>query len=105
MNKKTKIMDTSRLAGNAYTLVQEIKQLLVQMAMNDELPVDMNQLDTQKIQELIIRIQTDQEIPTEVGVGVYYYIDDNTNKPVFDFEEMTNEFNLALKELENKFGG
>jgi phage pi2 protein 07 len=105
MNKKTKIMDTFKLAGNAYTLAQEIKQLLVQMAMNDELPVDMNQLDTQKIQELIIRIQTDQEIPTEVGVGVYYYIDDNTNKPVFDFEEMTNEFNLALEELENKFGG
>lgn len=104
MNKK-KIMDTSRLAVNAYILAQEIKQLLVQMAMNDELPVDMNQLDTQKIQKLIIGIQTDQGIPTEVGVGVYYYIDEDTNKPVFDFEEMTNEFNLALEELENKFGG
>ena len=52
-------MDTSKLSQNAYTLAQEIKQLLVQMAMNDELPLDMNQLDTQKIQELIIKIQTD----------------------------------------------
>jgi hypothetical protein len=89
---------------NAFTLAHEIKQLLVEMAVNDELPLDMTQLNTEKIEELIMsNTQTNHGIPTEVNVGVYYYIDDETDKPVFDFEEMTTEFNLMLNELENKF--
>jgi hypothetical protein len=89
---------------NPFTLAHEIKQLLVEMAVNDELPLDMTQLNTEKIEELIMNNkQTNRGIPTEVNVGVYYYIDDETDKPVFDFEEMKNEFNLALNELENKF--
>lgn len=37
-------------------------------------------------------------MPTEVNVGVYFYIDDN-GKPVIDREEMQREFEEKLKEL------
>ena len=42
------------------------------------------------------------KIPTTIEVGVYYYIDEETNQPVFDTDEMTKEFEEKLKELENK---
>lgn len=39
------------------------------------------------------------EIPTSISVGVYYYIDEETGKPVFDTESMTNEFETKLSNL------
>lgn len=39
------------------------------------------------------------EIPTSISVGVYYYIDEETGKPVFDTESMTNEFETKLNNL------
>ena len=39
------------------------------------------------------------EIPTSISVGVYYYIDEETGKPVFDTDSMTNEFETKLNNL------
>lgn len=39
-------------------------------------------------------------IPVNIEVGVYYYIDDETGKPVFDTDTMTQEFEKKLSELE-----
>ena len=41
----------------------------------------------------------EKEIPTTMCVGVYYYMDDETGKPVFDVEEMMNEFSRKLEML------
>ena len=38
-------------------------------------------------------------IPTSISVGVYYYIDEETGKPVFDTDSMTNEFETKLNNL------
>ena len=43
-----------------------------------------------------------KSIPTEIKVGVYYYIDDETKQPVFDTDEMRNEFEQANKNLRNE---
>ncbi len=43
-------------------------------------------------------------IPETIIVNVYYYIDDETGKPVFDVEEMEREFQTQIKELENYTG-
>lgn len=43
-----------------------------------------------------------KQIPMEIKVGVYYYIDENTKQPIFDTDEMTNEFEQKLKEIENE---
>ena len=37
--------------------------------------------------------------PTSISVGVYYYIDEETGKPVFDTDSMTNEFETKLNQL------
>lgn len=39
-------------------------------------------------------------IPYTIEIGVYYYIDDETGKPVFDTDSMTEEFQQKLNELE-----
>ena len=39
-------------------------------------------------------------IPLNIEVGVYYYIDEETGKPVFDTDSMTEEFQQKLNELE-----
>jgi hypothetical protein len=39
-------------------------------------------------------------IPLNIEVGVYYYIDEETGKPVFDTDSMTQEFETKLTELE-----
>ena len=39
------------------------------------------------------------EIPTSISVGVYYYIDEEMGKPVFDTDSMTNEFETKLTKL------
>jgi hypothetical protein len=38
-------------------------------------------------------------IPPSISVGVYYYIDEETGKPVFDTDSMTNEFETKLNNL------
>jgi len=43
-----------------------------------------------------------KSIPMEIKVGVYYYIDEETNQPVFDTDEMRNEFEQKLKEIEDE---
>jgi|688.fasta_scaffold343022_2 hypothetical protein len=43
-----------------------------------------------------------KSIPMEIKVGVYYYIDDETKQPVFDTDEMRNEFEQKLKEIEDE---
>ena len=35
-----------------------------------------------------------------IEIGIYYYIDEETGKKVFDVEEMTREFEQKLDELE-----
>jgi len=42
----------------------------------------------------------EQDIPTKIEVGVYWYRDDETGEIQFDFEEMANEFELKLSELD-----
>jgi hypothetical protein len=37
----------------------------------------------------------------EIIVPIMYYIDDETNKKVYDFEEMTSEFEKQLSELDD----
>jgi hypothetical protein len=37
----------------------------------------------------------------EIIVPIMYYIDDETNKKVYDFEEMTAEFEKQLSELDD----
>lgn len=39
-------------------------------------------------------------IPLYIEIGVYYYIDEETGKPVFDTDSMTEEFQQKLNELE-----
>lgn len=39
-------------------------------------------------------------IPFYIEIGVYYYIDEKTGKPVFDTDSMTEEFQQKLNELE-----
>ena len=39
-------------------------------------------------------------IPHSIEVHVYYYIDDETGKPVFDTDYMTQEFETKLAKLE-----
>jgi hypothetical protein len=39
-------------------------------------------------------------IPLNIEIGVYYYIDEETGKPVFDTDSMTEEFQQKLNELE-----
>lgn len=43
-----------------------------------------------------------KQIPVFIKVGVYYYIDEETKQPIFDTDEMTNEFEQKLKEIENE---
>ena len=43
-----------------------------------------------------------KQIPMEIKVGVYYYIDEETKQPIFDTDEMTNEFERKLKEIEDE---
>ena len=43
-----------------------------------------------------------KQIPMEIKVGVYYYIDEETKKPIFDTDEITNEFERKLKEIEDE---
>jgi len=40
------------------------------------------------------------KIPLTIEIGVYYYIDDETGKPVFDTDSMSQEFEDKLTELE-----
>jgi len=40
------------------------------------------------------------KIPLSITIGVYYYIDDETGKPVFDTDSMFEEFEDKLIELE-----
>jgi len=40
------------------------------------------------------------KIPLFIEIGVYYYIDDETGKPVFDIDSMSQEFEEKLVELE-----
>lgn len=40
------------------------------------------------------------KIPLSITIGVYYYIDDETGKPVFDIDSMSQEFEEKLVELE-----
>ena len=44
-----------------------------------------------------------QEIktPETISINIYYYIDED-DKKVYDIEEMTKEFELALYQLERK---
>ena len=44
-----------------------------------------------------------QEIktPETISINIYYYIDEE-NQKVYDIEEMTKEFELALYQLERK---
>jgi hypothetical protein len=42
----------------------------------------------------------EQDIPTKIEVGVYWYKDDETGEIHFDFEEMADEFELRLSELD-----
>lgn len=37
----------------------------------------------------------------EIKVGIYYYIDDETGKKVYDEDEMRDEFERKLEELLN----
>jgi hypothetical protein len=46
-----------------------------------------------------------EKIPTQINIDVYYYIDDETDKPVFDFDSMIDEFHSKIEKLENKFAG
>jgi hypothetical protein len=39
-------------------------------------------------------------IPLTIEIGVYFYIDDETGKPVFDTDSMTQEFERKVQELE-----
>jgi hypothetical protein len=39
-------------------------------------------------------------IPMTIEIGVYFYIDDETGKPVFDTDSMTQEFERKVQELE-----
>ena len=43
----------------------------------------------------------EQDIPTKIEVGVYWYKDDETGEIHFDFEEMADEFELRLSELDS----
>ncbi len=42
------------------------------------------------------------KIPATIEVNVYYYINEETNQPVFDTDEMEKEFQEKLKQLEIK---
>jgi len=42
----------------------------------------------------------EQDIPTKIEVGVYWYRDDETGEIHFDFEEMADEFELKLSKLD-----
>jgi len=43
----------------------------------------------------------EENIPTKIEVGVYWYKDEETGEIHFDFEEMANEFELKLSELDS----
>ena len=43
-----------------------------------------------------------KQIPMEIKVGVYYYIDEETKQPVFDTDEIVKEFEQKLKKLEDE---
>jgi len=43
-----------------------------------------------------------KQIPVYIKVGVYYYIDEETKKPVFDTDEIIKEFEQKLKKLEDE---
>ena len=43
-----------------------------------------------------------KQIPVFIKVGVYYYIDEETKQPIFDTDEMINEFERKLKEIEDE---
>ena len=43
----------------------------------------------------------EQDIPTKIEVGVYWYKYDETGEIHFDFEEMADEFELKLSELDS----
>lgn len=51
----------------------------------------------------VVRDEDENAIPDSIQVGVYYYEDDETGKPVFDTDSMRDEFENELKKLENKF--
>jgi hypothetical protein len=41
-----------------------------------------------------------KKIPETITIDVCYYLDEN-NKPVFDFEEMADQFERELSELDD----
>lgn len=46
-------------------------------------------------------MQQEIKIPETISINIYYYIDED-NQKVYDIEEMTKEFELALYQLERK---
>jgi hypothetical protein len=56
----------------------------------------------QRIDDCIQSGEIDIEsiIPKNISVGVYYYMDNETNKPQFDTDEMRSEFESSLNKLE-----
>lgn len=101
-----KSMRTAAVCSN-YAL--KIKEALVQMAVEDKLPMDMTCLNTDEFENIleplvrqIVRDEDENTIPECIQVGVYYY-EDETGKPVFDTDSMTEEFDFELKKLEDKF--
>lgn len=100
-------MRTAAVCSN-YAL--KIKEALVQMAVEDKLPMDMTTLNTDEFENIleplvrkVVRDEDENAIPESIQVGVYYYEDDETGKPVFDTDGMMDEFENELKKLEDKF--
>ncbi len=83
-------MRTAAVCSN-YAL--KIKEALVQMAVEDKLPMDMTTLNTDEfeniLEPLVRKVVRDE--------------DDETGKPVFDTDSMMDEFENELKKLEDKF--
>jgi len=54
-------------------------------------------MSKEKLENETVRIK---HIPENIKVGVYYRIDEETKKVVFDVDSMHEEFMLRLEELE-----
>lgn len=47
----------------------------------------------------------EDELPTSMEMGVYWYVDEDTKEVVFDEDSMREEFDSYLSSLEAKYKG
>jgi hypothetical protein len=83
---------------------EELSENLEEIWYDNECPYDPEFDNTlEPLVRQVVHDEDENTIPDSIQVGVYYYEDDETGKPVFDTDSMMDEFENELKKLENKF--